>query len=152
MKDIITKVAQLYPGTTFTAGKEFCWSFNALTITYPTTSMPRELFIASLCHELGHAECSHSTFSSDVHLMQLEKQAWAEAAVIAQKVFDVTIPDTHIEKCLDTYRDWLYTRAVCPACKQCGVQFLSNKYRCIFCNTAWLVNQSRLCNVIKKRI
>ena len=152
MNHIVQKVAQRHPEIIFEPGDEFCWSYENRTVIYPKAAEPNEVFTASLCHEVGHALSGHSRFLSDVELLKLEREAWVRGSEVAQESFAFTVPEQHIERCLDTYRDWLYERAVCPTCKQCGMQSKSTEYSCVFCNTTWRVNQSRLCRVTKRRL
>ncbi len=151
MIDVLSRVAKKYPEITLTPGTDFSWSYETSVITYPTEVEQNNVFVASLCHELGHAFCTHKHFKNDIELIKLEREAWNEGSKIAKDVFGIDIPDQHIERCLNTYRDWLYERAVCPTCKQCGMQSGALEYRCVFCHTIWTVNASRLCRVIKKR-
>ena len=152
MNSVITKLVQEHPEIDFEPGSEFCWSYETGTITYPKADESNDVFTASMCHEVGHALCGHSRFLSDVQLLKLEREAWAKGSEIAHASFGLNIPEAHIERCLDTYRDWLYERAICPTCKQCGIQSKSTEYSCVFCNTTWTVNQSRLCRVTKRRL
>jgi hypothetical protein len=140
-----------YPDIAFVSGVGFVWNPDTSTVTYPKDAEINGVFIASLAHEIGHAKCAHQQFRNDVELLKIEREAWVKGSEIAQTVFGLTIPESHVERCLDTYRDWLYTRATCPTCKQCGIQILPTKYHCVFCNTKWSVNKSRLCKVTKKR-
>jgi hypothetical protein len=79
----------------------------------------------------------------------MERDAWDKAIQIG-KDFGLDIPTEHIEYCLDTYRDWLYARSLCPICHQCGLQSSKTAYTCVFCSTSWSVSKSRLCRVTRR--
>jgi hypothetical protein len=150
--DVVDRLGSMYPDFTITAGDDFQWSPSHSTITYPSDAAFTPAFIASLCHELAHGLLEHSSFRNDIELIKLERSAWERASDLTKALFDLDIPNAHIEKCLDTYRDWLYARSLCPTCKQCGLQTEVQKYHCVFCNTEWKVNLSRLCKVQKRRV
>jgi len=103
----------------------------------------------SLLHETGHALLGHTTYKADFELLQLEVAAWEKAKEIA-KVLEITINNDHIEDCLDTYRDWLHKRSVCPNCTtQCLQQDDLSHYRCYNCHTKWKVSTNRFCRAYR---
>lgn len=107
--------------------------------------------LENLFHELGHAVNGDENFANDIDLIHRERAAWTTGAKIAQKYGVEISPDT-IESALDSYRDWIFLRAICPNCNQCGVQNVENlEYCCINCGTRWRVNDAREKNLRKKK-
>lgn len=144
-------IVSMFPAITFTKGEIFSWSHGNNTIYYPADAKFDSSFICSFLHEIGHAELMHNNFTSDLSLVSMERDAWEKADEIAQKV-GTTIDAEHIEKCMDTYRDWLYARSLCPYCHQCGLQTSKTAYKCVFCDNEWKVSESRLCKVTRRSI
>ena len=126
---------------------EICrWSADLNTIFYTPEDN------ASLLHELGHALLGHSFFSQDIELIHMEREAWNKALEIAPR-YGVSIDDEIIEAAMDTYREWLHRRSLCPNCQQTGLQ--SNKtrdYNCINCGTHWRNNDGRQKQLIRRKI
>jgi hypothetical protein len=145
------KIELMYPAIRFLPGEVFSWSPVDHIIHYPKQAPFDSSFIYSLLHEIGHAELLHNNFTNDLSLVKIERDAWEKSKEIAQKL-GTTIDDEHIEKCMDTYRDWLYARSLCPNCHQCGIQTSKTAYKCIFCDHAWRVSESRLCKVTRRSI
>jgi hypothetical protein len=53
---------------------------------------------------------------------------------------------------LDTYRDWLYKRSICPTCTaKCLQQGDFVHYRCFNCHTTWRVTASRFCRAYRRQ-
>lgn len=148
---LLAKLKRSHPAYTFRPGEGHVWDPNTKTIFYPKSDAATPTFTYSLLHELGHAELMHNNFTSDLELLKMERAAWDKAIDIAN-TFDVTIDENHIEDCMDTYRDWLYARSLCPHCKQCGIQTSKTEYSCAFCRGHWKVNASRLCRVTRRTI
>jgi hypothetical protein len=139
----------MYPDINFTEGEVFSYSHGDSTVTYPNNVSNLTEFLYSLLHETGHAELLHNNFSSDIDLVNIERDAWERSIDIGQKI-DVVVDSEHIEKCMDTYRDWLYARSLCPHCHQCGIQSARTTYSCPFCHNSWTVSLSRLCKVSRR--
>lgn len=148
---LLERLKKAYPAYSFKIGNHFAWDAHTTTVSYPISAEHAETFSYSLLHELGHAELMHNNFTSDVELVRMERAAWEKAIEIAN-TFNETISYEHIETCMDTYRDWLYARSLCPTCKQCGIQTGTTEYSCAFCRAHWKVNASRLCRVTRRTI
>lgn len=133
----------------FEPSETFAWSPEQNTIFYPREQSLSKQFFYSLLHEIGHAELSHTLFTSDVDLLRIEREAWNKAEQLSSQ-FGIELSDEHIEKCMDTYRDWLYARSMCPHCHQCGIQSAKTTYYCPFCTHTWKVSESRLCRVVRR--
>lgn len=144
-------IRSTFPELKFAAGSVFSWSASDSTIYYPIDTDFDNSFLYSLLHEIAHGLLVHNSFTNDLNLISLERDAWEKSKKIAQSL-GTNVDEEHIEKCMDTYRDWLYTRSLCPNCHQCGLQTSKTTYECIFCNDSWRVSLSRLCKVTRRAI
>lgn len=150
MQKLINKLQAEFPSLHFTAAKEFYWSPESSEIFFNTAARGRQATWA-LLHETGHALLGHSSYKADFELVRLEVAAWERAQQLAQHL-GVTIDEDHIQDCLDTYRDWLYKRSICPGCTTKSLQqgdFVH--YRCFNCHTTWRVTASRFCRAYRRR-
>jgi hypothetical protein len=138
---LANKLQNDFPALTFLAGDEFRWSPHDKTILYDQTSDD----CASLLHELAHATLSHTTYTKDIELIEMERDAWERAATQLSTSYKIDIQDEVVQNSLDTYRDWLHARSTCPRCKATGVQTQKNQYKCLVCATKWRVNDARVC-------
>ena len=144
VNDIIPKLKEIDPSIKFAEGDTFMWSSSKKTIFYADKYSDTQQGVWSLVHEFAHATLNHHNYKSDFELIQLESQAWQKAKEIALNL-NIKIPDDHIENCLDTYRDWLHRRGVCPECTVVSLQQADRSYKCINCHTRWKVPNSTLC-------
>jgi len=128
----------------FVPGQTYKWSPVEQTIYY----QPKTAVSWSLLHELAHALLGHQDYKSDIELLKIELSAWHKARQIGEN-YGIIIDQDHIENCLDTYRDWLKTRATCPECKTVTTQTAANHYLCYSCSAQWSVPSSPLCRVVR---
>jgi hypothetical protein len=149
MHNVLAQLQVRYPTLHFIAGEQFCWSPETNEILYKTT--PHELTdIWSLLHESGHALLQHQSYKGDFELLRLEVAAWDKARLIAEEL-QLKISEEHIENCLDTYRDWLYRRSICPRCStKCLQQDDHHSYHCFNCHSNWQVSSSRFCRAYRR--
>lgn len=139
---LLAKLRQDFSQFNFTASDRFSWSSRNQTISFDqTATQPAELF-----HELAHALLGHTTFQRDIELIGMERDAWERASHLAH-AYGYSISEDTREDALDTYRDWLHTRSLCPQCAHNGLQIDTSIYHCILCLTNWRVNDARLCSV-----
>lgn len=142
MQALLAKLAARFPELRFRTGQQFCWSPETGEIFYNHTARGRRAQW-SLLHETGHALLGHTSYKADFELLRLEIDAWQRARELASEL-GLTINEDHIEDCLDTYRDWLYRRSICPACRtKCLQSDNYTHYRCSNCHTAWRVSSNR---------
>ena len=127
----------------FIEGKRFAWDASG-KIMYNKTTKNITHGIFSLLHELGHAVLAHKNYIYDIELLKIEVAAWEKAHEIA-KNYNITLDDSYIQDCLDSYRDWLHIRATCPTCHSRCLQVNKTTYCCHNCNTTWHITRSRLC-------
>lgn len=130
------------PDITFRPSDRFGWDPVGREITYVAGGDP-----ASLLHEVGHARLDHTSYTRDIELLRKERHAWTYARDHLAALYGVSIDDDVIEASLDTYRDWLHARSLCPDCRVSGVQHTAERYRCIHCEREWTVNDARTCQL-----
>ena len=148
MQTLIAELKATFPQLRFTAGEQFCWSPETGEVFYKADSRDARA-TWSLLHETGHALLEHATYKADFELLRLEIAAWERARELAGSL-DIIIDEDHIEDCLDTYRDWLYKRSICPTCTtKCLQQGDFVHYRCFNCHTVWRVTQNRFCRAYR---
>ena len=142
MQNTVDSLTHLFPSLRFTPGKTFYWAPETNEIFYQLNGRkPKHIW--SLLHETGHALLNHQSYGTDVELLKLEVAAWEKAKELATQLKRV-IDEDHIQDCLDTYRDWLYRRSICPTCTtKCLQQADRAHYRCFNCHTVWGVTPSR---------
>lgn len=144
MDKLLTQLTTDYPSLSFEAGGSFCWSPRNRKITYKAKA--RGIVASySLLHEVGHATLEHKRYKLDFELLELEVAAWEQAKRLAGS-YGLSINEDHIQDCLDSYRDWLYRRSVCPSCTAKALQQDDMPtYRCFNCHATWRVAPSRFC-------
>lgn len=150
MHTLVKKLSEDYPHLTFTPGKSFYWCPETAEVFYDPTKADQPASIWSLLHETSHAMLGHTTYKADLELLQLEVAAWHHAISLAQ-TYGAAIEDEYVQDCLDTYRDWLYKRSVCPGCgTQCLQTDEPSHYRCYNCHSRWHVSPSRFCRAYRR--
>jgi hypothetical protein len=128
---------------TLSESDDFGWNPETTTVSYyPAHSDAPSL----LLHEVGHALLGHAKYGRDIELLVIERQAWDKAELISHD-FGVTIDADLIEDTLDTYRDWMHSRSLCPSCGATGLQVASKTYTCPSCHQKWQVNEARSCEL-----
>ena len=148
MLELIARLNKELPKLRFIAGKQFSWSAETGEIIYKMGARG-EKARWSLLHETGHALLKHTNYKSDMELLRLEVAAWQKARLLAIEL-GIKIDKDHIEDCVDTYRDWLYKRSICPNCTaKCLQQADFVHYRCFNCHMQWRVSTSRFCRAYR---
>lgn len=149
MDSVLSSLSKDFPHLLFKTGQDFYWSPKDKTIYYLMT--PRVSDCWTLLHEASHGLLNHKTYTSDFELLQLEVAAWQKAKELAER-YCIDIDNDHIEDCLDTYRDWLHKRSLCPTCGVKSLQKDEKTYGCLNCDTTWQVSTSRFCRPYRSRI
>jgi ribosomal protein S27AE len=147
MNPLLRKLTAAYPQLDFCLGERFYWSPKTKQIFYQDKS--EEAYHWKLLHEVGHALLGHSTYNSDIELLQLEVAAWEKAKQLTPEFATAINPD-YIQDCLDTYRDWLHKRSTCPTCGTRSLQENSERYHCFNCQASWQVSPSRFCRTYRQ--
>jgi hypothetical protein len=148
MQKLLESLQLGFPELKFRPGEEFYWAPETSEVFYKSVTAhddSHDKHRWALLHEVSHALLGHKQYNTDIELLQLEVAAWARAEELA-KQFDLRIDANHIQDCLDTYRDWLHARSICPSCTtRCLQQADKRHYRCHNCHTSWRVSASRFC-------
>lgn len=149
MDATIVKLRAAFPQLHFTAGEQFYWSPETGEIFYETGKTGKPA-VWSLLHETGHALLGHKSYQADFELLRLEIAAWERAREVAEEL-GLSIDENHVQNSLDTYRDWLHKRSICPDCGTKSIQqgdFVH--YRCFNCHTIWKVSANRFCRAYRR--
>ena len=147
IRDLVQKLQLANPSLVFVEGETFMWSPEQRQITYSQTGTESEAW--SLLHEVSHGLLEHKTYHSDIELLQKEVEAW-ERAVHLSTLYNIAIDQGFVENCLDSYRDWLHKRSICPACHLQGIQKDPNTYSCLNCGKTWNVTKERFCRPYRR--
>jgi hypothetical protein len=149
MDTVIDRLQAAYPNLQFTAGTQFYWSPETGEIFYDRAATGRRA-VWSLLHETGHALLKHTSYRGDYELLKLEIAAWERAKELAADL-RIKISEDHIQNSLDTYRDWLHKRSICPDCSTKALQqgdFVH--YRCFNCHKTWKVGTNRFARAYRQ--
>lgn len=143
MEKVLKQLRQDYPNLLFQEGESFCWSPQTKQIFY--TLEHAQFGPWAILHETAHALLGHTKYSHDFELLQMEVAAWEAAKEIASN-YGIAIDEDHVQDCLDSYRDWLYKRSICPSCGTKSIQQDQElRYQCFNCHSTWSVAASRFC-------
>ncbi len=151
MHELAKSLATAFPHLAFRPGKKFYWSATSSEVVY-NTNASGDTAIWALLHETSHALLRHRSYTNDFELIEMEVAAWERAKQLAQKLGLPAIDEDHQQDCLDTYRDWLHKRCLCPHCGTKNLQSDSRHYRCFNCDTQWRVTPSRFCRTYRTKV
>lgn len=146
-QEFLAKLQADFAQFEFVRDEAFYWSFKKNSIFYTEESN----FEAKILHELGHALRGHRSFEKDIDLLKMELEAWEKAKIIALE-YGVKISQNLIEDHLDTYRDWLHRRSLCPNCQINGFQMKNGDYRCPACESEWRANSAKFQELRRRKI
>ncbi|HMR73202.1 MAG TPA: hypothetical protein PKD68_04315 [Candidatus Saccharibacteria bacterium] len=147
-KNLLKQLASDFPALRFQPGNEYRWSPDEKTV-YFDQEQPKDTPL--LLHETAHALLGHVSYDRDIELIQLEREAWTKAEELGRR-YSIVIAENTREDALDSYRDWLHARSLCPSCAQNGVQIATNQYTCVLCNAQWHVNDAKHCGLRRQRL
>lgn len=149
MESLIADLQARFPELRFSPGKQFYWSPETGEISYEAKAKGKKA-AWSLLHETGHALLEHRSYEADFELLRLEMAAWERARELG-KDLGIDISDDHIQNNLDTYRDWLHKRSICPKCgTKCLQQGDFVHYRCFNCHAVWKVSSNLFCRAYRR--
>ncbi|HWZ65516.1 MAG TPA: hypothetical protein VNX65_01815 [Patescibacteria group bacterium] len=146
----LPKLIADFPQFKFKLDDVFKWSPGSQTISYSDIKDLESQWL--LAHELAHGLLSHVDYRFDVDLLRQESEAWNYAAQKLSGYYIAPLNEAYIEDCLETYRDWLYKRSICPTCESTGLQIKTNTYNCINCRCLWRVNEARQCGLKRTKL
>ncbi len=144
--NLVKKLQRDFPETLFVTSDKPRWAPADHTVFFNPNKKNADW---SLLHETGHMLANHTSYDSDIDLLKMEVEAWQKAKELGTK-YGVNIDNDHIEDCLDSYRDWLYKRSLCPACELTGLEQQPGIYSCINCGKKWRVSEDRFTRVYRK--
>ena len=147
MEKLLRKLRADYPNLTFVEGSLLCWSPEKQEIYYDPSGGLSSLY--GVLHEIGHARLGHASYDSDIDLLKKEAEAWQEALRLAP-LYGLELNSSHVQDCIDTYREWLYRRSTCPLCGAKGVQS-GRTYTCINCTNQWIVSSARFLRPYRRK-
>lgn len=142
ISSLISQLKRDYPQFNYRKSTVCSWEPHSQTVLYSSHADP-----AYILHEMGHALLNHDTFEHDVSLLSIERAAWMYAKHELATSYTIHIPDAIIEDSIDTYRDWIHKRSLCPHCGVNGIQQTKTTYSCAICNSTWKVNDARSCQL-----
>lgn len=150
--DVIKKLKANYPSIHIKPGDNYYWSPAERTVFFLQNNESIE-GIWALLHETGHAILGHEQYFTDIELLQMEVEAWDQAQQLTGVLnLGESIHEDHIQDCLDSYRDWLHKRSLCPDCHLSGIQTTTATYTCVFCHRTWKVSADRFCRPYRKKL
>ncbi len=150
LEKTISNLTSRYPELTFCSSDTFYYSPHDKTVYYDASKTDVSS-LWSLLHETGHGVCGHENYFSDVQLLLFEVEAWKEAKLIARNL-QLEIDEEYMQDHLDSYRDWLHKRSLCPACDLSSIQVDADTYSCVFCHKRWKVSDDRFTRPYRKSV
>ncbi len=141
---LIDRLIADFPQFIFKNAHASRWSPQEKTVYYSDAESAHGQH--ELLHELGHALLDHDSYTHDVELLSIERQAWDKAIDLAP-IYALTINDDTVEEQIDTYRNWLHARSRCPNCHVAGFQRKTLYYSCALCGMNWRANEAKQCGL-----
>lgn len=88
-------------------------------------------------HEVGHCLMGHRDFRTEVGRLRMESEAWERAHAVWSELRleerGAIWDEEFVEDQLDTYREWLHSKSLCPRCGQVRFQTVDGAFHCLFC-------------------
>ncbi len=130
----------------FAVDDGFRWSPDSNTVFHPEIINVDDLY--QLLHEIAHAKLGHKNYDKDAELITMERQAWEFACQVATKYsLPLSMDQPIVQVSLDSYRQWLHSRSLCPDCQAVGAQTQPGDYRCLVCQATWRANEAKTCQL-----
>jgi hypothetical protein len=129
-----------FPEVNFQPGQYFKWSADKKVLFY---NLSLQNASALMLHELSHVLLGHNDYELDIELVNKESVAWKYAQKELASRYGVTITDDDIEDAMDSYREWLHKRSLCPDCETSSFQTKTGTYKCLACRCQWRANDAR---------
>jgi len=127
---LIERIKVDHPDLIFKNGQKF--SFRPpRTITIGPKEPHMELL---LMHELGHALLGHNNYGTHIDRLKMESAAWEKAKELS-KIYGIVYVEGVAQTELDTYRDWLHQKSLCPICGLTRYQDPGGIYHCPHCES-----------------
>lgn len=132
----IIKYFKAHEGLKFRQSKKFYWNSKNNVVYYNPQLLMDNIGRQSLLHEIGHAVLGHIDYKFDMELLKMEIDAWKIAEKYA-RTFQVRITKNYLAESLNSYLNWVKSRATCPACSNFGLQNQEAQYVCASCYFLW---------------
>lgn len=147
----LTKIKLDFPDITFKKGDVFSWFPKTQTVFYKNLRQKNDF--AQLLHEIAHAKLQHESYQRDITLIDMERSAWEYAVDMLAPAYNLPLQmdDDIVQDSLDSYRNWLHSRSICPNCEAVGMEIAKHRYRCLQCHSEWRVNEARSCELRRYR-
>jgi hypothetical protein len=139
IKLLINRLREDFPGLVFERGEEFRFSPPG-TVYYCESfgdASANEIALLTL-HEAAHGLLEHKDYDEDVLLLKMECAAWERVKSMCGG-YGVEWDEEFVEERMDSYRDWLHARGLCPVCGVSGWQDARLAYHCAVCGREWEV-------------
>ena len=143
------RIFSKFPQFEFQSGDTFRWSPTTNTIVYDGARVATGSGLMALLHEISHAVLGHSNYQWDVQLLRMEAEAWEKTEVICRDE-EIHFDSNQMQDCLESYRQWIYQRSLCPNCNNTGIQQSSDEYACVLCDKHWGVPASQVCRITRR--
>ena len=150
INSLVKKLQTDYPDLSFKESDLFHWTPDKKTIYFPLNMTKQDEKI--LLHELAHALLEHTDYDKDIELLHRESEAWEYASETLSKRYSVVIDEEDIEEAMNSYRDWLHKRSLCPECFSNAPQQPKNTYKCLACGCSWRANDARICELRRYKV
>jgi hypothetical protein len=137
-----------YPELVFEPSDDFYWSAKDRVVYFVSDDSSEAL--DNLLHETAHALLGHNLYKFDIDLIRIEGAAWTYARRKLAPRYKIVIDEDLVEDSLDSYRDWLHKRSLCPSCGQTGLENDDKSYVCLNCQAAWRPNDARRCGLRRR--
>lgn len=138
-----------YPTIQFVAHHECKWSPRLQTVYYD----PLDPFVSErVLHEVAHSILGHREYQRGIDLLAIERDAWHYAKTKLGPKYTIPISDSLIQDDLDTYREWLHARSLCPGCSSTGIETAKQTYHCPVCSERWTANTAITRQLKRKKI
>lgn len=137
-------LASAFPDLIFEPSDDFRWLPTKRTVQFDPTD---QSLSERLLHEVAHSLLKHTSYSRDIELIGMERDAWYYAENTLAPRFGIGFMHEIIDDDMDTYRDWLHARSSCPYCSATGLQTAASEYSCVACGGKWRVNRAIGCQL-----
>lgn len=141
--NLINKLVSDHPEFKFYPSDGFRWSAKDKTIHFAPDKLRQNIYQLSLLHELAHGLLRHSEYNLDIELLKMETEAWDMATEKLAPRYSVKPDKEYTQNQLDSYRDWMHKRSLCPNCGVNGFQQSNLSYKCPSCQKTWRPNEAK---------
>ena len=125
----IAKLQADYPEFNIKSGSKFAFRPPKTIFWGP----PQPNFALLTLHELAHALCKHKDYATHIERIKIESEAWERAKTLCDE-YAIAWDEDFVQEQLDTYRDWLHAKSLCPTCRLTRFQTPDGTYHCPRCD------------------